>query len=366
MFGDMKIDAASITMFKDENPNAAPDALYKAFFTRSPGGSSLSGLIPFKSPDGFHWSPMTDSTVISGDAFDSQNLAFWDSMHSEYRAYWRSFPHRPYGGSRSISTATSMDFLNWSNIDVLLYIDSPQEHMYTNVIKPYYRAPHLLIGFPTRYVNRGWTESVFALPGIEDRKKRGIEMERFGTAMTEALFMVSRDGVTFKRWNEAFLRPGIERDGSWAYGDNYIGWSMLETKSDLEGAPNELSFYAPEAQWTGTIRLRRYTLRIDGFVSVSAPMSGGELVTRLLIFNGSKLVLNFSSSAAGGIQVEVQDVNGTPVPGFTLNDCSPIFGDTIERIVTWKKGNDLSTLEGKPVRLRFVIKDADLFSLRFQ
>ena len=165
--------------------------------------------------------------------------------------------------------------------------------------------------------------------------------------------MASRDGVTFKRWNEAFLPPGIEREGTWNYGQQYIAWQVVQTKSDLEGAPDELSLYAGENYWTGTSSaLRRYTLRLDGFVSVQAPMSGGELVTKPVRFKGKKLAMNFSSSAAGGLRVEIQDADGKAVPGFALDDCPPIFGDSIERTVTWKNGGDVSSLVGKPVRLR--------------
>ena len=105
---------------------------------------------------------------------------------------------------------------------------------------------------------------------------------------------------------------------------------------------------------------------MDGFVSVNAPMSGGELITKPLTFTGNKLILNFSSSAAGDIRVEIQDAKGKPLHGFLLEDCPPVFGDTLERTVTWENGSDLSSLEGKPIRLRFVLKDADLFSLRFK
>jgi hypothetical protein len=141
----------------------------------------------------------------------------------------------------------------------------------------------------------------------------------------------------------------------------------VETKSALEGAPAELSLYAVENYWTGTSSdLRRYTLRLDGFVSVSAPMDGGELITKSVIFSGKNLILNFSSSAAGDIRVELQDETGHPVPGFTLDDCPPVFGDSLERMVIWNNASDLSSLAGKPVRIRFVLKDADLYSFRFK
>ncbi len=112
-----------------------------------------------------------------------------------------------------------------------------------------------------------------------------------------------------------FCRPGIEREGTWNYGQQYIAWHLVETKSALEGAPNELSLYATESYWTGTSSaLRRYTLRLDGFVSVHAPMNGGELVTKPITFTGSQLALNFASSAAGGVRVEIQDAAGKPFP----------------------------------------------------
>jgi len=365
--GPVNPDGGHPAVFKDENPSAAPDARYKAI-VRS---NSPKGLLALKSADGVRWSPMTDAPVITDGAFDSQNLAFWDGERGVYRAYWRIFTEgvtdeknwKP-AGVRAIRTATSKDFLHWENQADLTYEDSPAEHLYTNQVKPYHRAPHLLIGFPTRYVERGWSDSMRALPEREHREWRAKTSQRYGTAITEGLFMSSRDGVRFKRWNEAFLRPGIEREGTWNYGQQYLAWHPVETKSALEGAPNELSFYATESYWTGTSSaLRRYTLRLDGFVSIRAPMKGGELLTKALTFTGKKLTMNFATSAAGGIQVEIQDASGNPVPGFTLADAEPQFGDSIERAVTWKNGSDVDSLAGKPVRLRFVLNDADLYSM---
>ncbi|MCE5345314.1 MAG: hypothetical protein LLG13_03350 [Bacteroidales bacterium] len=368
LMGGVYADGGHPAVFRDENPDAPADARYKAVLV----GTKKRGLFAFKSFDGIHWTPMSQEPIITNGAFDSQNLAFWDSKIGEYRAYWRYFDKdtkdKFYQGIRGIRTAKSKDFINWYDEKDVVYVNSPPEHLYTNVVKPYSRAPHILIGFPERYIDRGWSESMRALPDPEHREMRSKANPRYGTALGEALFMASRDGVLFKRWNEGFLRPGIEREGTWIYGQQSIGWSILETKSDLEGnAPNELSLYALESGWTGTSDvLRRYTLRLDGFVSVYAPMKGGELFTKPLTFTGDTLVINFSSSAAGDIQVEIQDQNGKPIPGYTLADCPEIFGDTIERAVTWTNGSSLSSLRGTPVRLHFALKDADLFSFKFQ
>ncbi|MCA9070763.1 MAG: hypothetical protein KDA84_17655, partial [Planctomycetaceae bacterium] len=230
--------------FLDTRPGCPPESRFKAL-----GGTAREGgLFAFHSADGIHWSLMRDKPVVTEGAFDSQNLAFWDSNAGVYRAYFRTFTKgvttgkvwKP-AGFRAIRTASSPDFLNWENEADLTYEDSPVEHLYTNQIGPYFRAPHILIGFPTRYVERGWSPSMRALPELQNRQQRAAAHLRYGTALTEGLLMSSRNGVHFERWNEAFLRPGPERPDTWLYGHQYIAWHAVETKSSLPGAPNELS-----------------------------------------------------------------------------------------------------------------------------
>ncbi len=106
-------------------------------------------------------------------------------------------------------------------------------------------------------------------------------------------------------------------------------------------------------------------LRTDGFASVSAPWAGGELLTRPLIFSGNELALNFRTGAPGFVRVEIQDEAGVAIPGYTLDACPEIIGDEIARVVVWKQHADVGALSGRPVRLRFAMKDADLYSFRF-
>lgn len=359
-------DPGHPAVFLDQNPTAAPDARYKAVIRAWSPAGGVKGLLAFKSGDGVHWSLMHDKPIITNGAFDSQNLAFWDAHRGEYRAYWRIM--KP-GGIRAIRTGTSKDFLHWGEFaDVSFENPVAGEEFYTSQIKPYYRAPHIFIGFPVRYIDRGWSASMKALPDPAHRDWRSSIESRLGTALTESLLISSRDGVHFNRWREAFLRPGIERSGTWSYGQQYIAWHVVETASSLPGAPRELSLYASENYWSGEkgSALRRYTLRMDGFVSVSASKAGGALVTKPFTFSGDALVLNFSSAAGGDIRVEIQNVEGKPLAGFALEDCEPVFGDSIDRKVIWKNNAGLRALAGKPVRLRFVLSDADLYSFRFQ
>ena len=112
--------------------------------------------------------------------------------------------------------------------------------------------------------------------------------------------------------------------------------------------------------------VRRFTMRTDGFASVNAPFAGGTLLTKPLVFSGKRLVLNYSTSSVGSLKVEITDESGKALPGFSLEDSDEIIGDEIARTVSWKTQTDLSALAGRPVRLRFVMKDADLYSLQFQ
>lgn len=325
----------NFTPFKDSNPECAPEARYKAVARGA--DDTHKSLLAFQSPDGIRWSLVQEDPVITLGAFDSQNLAFWDSRRGEYREYHRDFRD----GKRDIRTGTSKDFVHWTEPVWLEYPGAPPEHLYTNQIQPYYRAPHLYLGFPTRY-----------LPG------RG--------SLTEGLVMASRDGLRFHRWQEAFVRPGLNPE-KWQNRSNYVWLGLVETESHLPGAPPEISLYVNEGYYEGgSGAIRRYTIRIDGFVSAHAPMTGGEVVTKPLTFEGSELIVNYSTSAAGSLRVEMQDADGSPLPGFGLDASQELFGDSLERRIRWKGDPGLEDHAGKPVRLRFVLRDADVYSFRFR
>ncbi|MEX1228690.1 MAG: hypothetical protein WEB58_00525 [Planctomycetaceae bacterium] len=349
----------NFTPFKDPNPDAAEDAKYKAIgYGESDKGK---GLYALKSSDAIHWSLISESPVITLGAFDSQNLAFWDSIRGEYCEY-----HRDFKDGRDIRTCTSKDFVTWTEPEFLDYTPSRVSELYTNGIIPYYRAPHIFLGFPTRYIDRGWTPAAKELPRAEYRKLRASGSPREGTAITDGMFMSSRDARTFRVWPESFIRPGLRQTDSWFYGDNYQNWGLVETASAIDDAPREISIYVTESTLQDrTAYIRRQTIRIDGFVSVTAPLSGGELITKPIKFTGNKLLLNYSTSAAGSIRIEVQNEAGEPLEGFALADSPELYGDSLSQAMLWKEGSDLGTLAGKPVRLRIELKDADLYSMQF-
>jgi hypothetical protein len=307
--------------FLDQRPNVPSQERFKAL-----AGTVKTGLAAFISTDGIHWNKLRLEPVVTYTteyAFDSQNVSFWSEAEGCYVCYFRHFLDKKL---RSVCRTKSSDFVIWSE-PVPLKPNFPGEHIYTTLTHPYFRAPHIYIATPTRF-----------------HPERGES--------TDILFMSTRGDNPFDRtFREAFIRPGLDPD-RWGNRSNYAALNIVPT------SPTEMSIY--------TTPFRRFTLRTDGFASVHVGADVGELVTQPLRFKGKQLVINYSTSAGGSLRVEILDGSGQPIPDFTLTDSRNLVGDTIEQLVQWKKGSDVSSLAGQPVRLRFVMQEADLFAIQFR
>jgi hypothetical protein len=329
----------------DTNPDAVEAEQYKAL-----GGTGQPGLIALASPDGIHWEEIEKEPVITQGAFDSQNVSFWSEAEQCYVCYFRVF----VDGMRWISRATSADYRHWTEPVEMQLDGKPRQHLYTNQTTPYVRAPQIYLGVPTRFM-----PGRRAL-GEELLEKIGTPKEwNYGNDCADIMLTSTRGGDELKRpFLEAFIRPGRD-PRNWTSRASYAAHGIHLTGED------ELSIFVQHNCGYPTSHIRRYVLRVDGFVSVNAPFSGGEMVTKPLSFAGSRLTINYASSAAGGLRVEIQDTAGQPIEGYGADDCIEIIGDEIARVATWKNGSDLSPLAGRPIRLRFAISDADLYSIQF-
>ena len=335
--------AHNLAPFRDGNPAAPASERYKAVGSGSEDGRPV--LYGFVSADGTRWRKLRDAPIITDGKFDSLNVAFWDTERRLYVAVYRDFA----SGVRTIKFATSRDFADWTPGTWGDFGDAPQEDLYTNGTTPYFRAPHIYLGFPRRFLP--W---------------RTYLRDAYWPGVAEGVFMTSRDGVHWdRRFMEAFIRPGPD-DRNYMSRTNLPSWGVVGTSED------EISMYVLRNRDFPSVHLERVVLRTDGFVSAHAGYPGGELVTKPMVFSGETLVLNYATSAAGSIRLEIQDVRGNPFPGFALEDSPMLWGDKIESEVRWVRPGSqtdrdrLKLLAGVPVRLRFVMRDADLYSLRFR
>ena len=336
----------NLAPFIDTNPDARPDERYKAV-----GGTGAPGLVALVSADGLRWRDVREEPVITKGAFDSQNVAFWSATEKRYVCYFRVFRR----GVRWIARSVSDDFVHWTEPVDMQFGDGPAQHLYTNQTLVYPRAPHIYLGFPTRFMpgRRALSRKLVATLGTSTKTWD------FRNDCADIMLTSSRGGdVLGRHFLEAFVRPGTD-PRNWTSRANYAAHGLIQTAAD------ELSLWINQNVGYPTTHIRRYTIRIDGFVSAYAGWSGGELLTKPLVFAGKQLTINYATSAAGGLRVEVHGGDGKPLTGYGLHDCVEIIGDEIERTVVWKNGSDVSALAGKPVRLRFALRDANLYSLRF-
>jgi hypothetical protein len=349
------IAAHNFSPFLDANPAAKPDQRYKAL-----GGDEKAGLLGFVSPDGLRWRPL-DRAAISRDmvpteglVFDSQNLAHWSVAEGKYVAYFRTWENK----FRQIYRAESHDFCTWTCLQPMRMIGpngepAPVEQFYTNQTAPYFRAPHLSIALAARFMRKRRALSE------EDALSAQVVDPRYLEDISDSVFMTTRGGTTYDRtFMEGFIRPGTS-PSNWTSRTNYPALNIVQTGEE------EMSLYLNQDYAQPTAHLRRYTLPLDRFASIRAGYGGGEVLTKPFTFTGSTMLLNYSTSAAGGIRVELQDDTGRPIPGFSLDDSVELIGNKIEGPVRWNTGTAVLPLAGRTIRARFVMKDADVFALRF-
>ena len=339
--------------FLDSNPNAKAEHRFKAL-----GGTESSGLIAFVSPDGTHWRRMQEKAVFKEGQFDSQNVAFWSPAEKKYVCYFRTWTDGGYRGYRTVSRTTSKDFVHWTPPEPMEFGDTPYEHLYTNQTAPYFRAPHILLSTAARF-----------MPGrkvLSDADAERLQVNaKYYNDCSDTVLMSSRGGTRYDRqFMESLIRPGLGLE-NWVSRTNYPALGIVPT-SDCE-----MSLYLNKDYGQPTAYLQRYTLRTDGLTSVHASFGGGELLTKPILVGGDRkqrleLILNMSTSAAGSIRVELIDAaTEKPLQGYGLDDCDELIGDAIERSVTWNGTKSLEDLS-QPIRIRFVLKDADLYSFQFR
>ena len=197
----------------------------------------------------------------------------------------------------------------------------------------------------------------------------------------EMYLLSSRDGVEWSRFQEH--RPFIPRGGEGAYdqfdvetptgplivGDElwfYYGgnsvhhdWWILGQSQGLD-APE---VHDPSLSANGH-HLCLATMRLDGYVSLGTTVREGYVETKPLFSVAPGLVINGRCGPNGYIQAEVTDVWGNVWDGYSREECERFTGDSVRHRVTWSSPATLNQIIG-PVKLKFYLRDADLYGFRF-
>jgi hypothetical protein len=191
----------------------------------------------------------------------------------------------------------------------------------------------------------------------------------------------SRDGHTWKRLNRGQPYLGYGQDGAWdrwcvnvtsqpiVRGDEmwlYYGGAINHHDYWWSGDHDEIDL--PEA---GNIDLVDHglglaTIRLDGFVSASAFVREGVIVTRpLSSSDGQRLEVNAVCRDGGYLAAELSDEQNHVLPGYTRTDCDRFTGDATAHTVTWRGSAGLPSEIRGGIKLRLYFKQAEVYSYRF-
>lgn len=371
--------------FYDPRPDTPADERVKAILMRDgdrTAGGEGKGLRAqiLGSADGRVWRDLKLDSNLGSDranAFDGGSV-FWSDVEQQFVGYYRWWDVNPPAhdkllydwmigrpGVRSVFRSVSKDLHSWSEPQNMTFGDTPREHIYESPTIPYFRNPSLYIVLANRFNpgRRALTleeEEAFDISTFPGNTN--MPTYTFASDANDLVLLLAKPGETayLRPFMEAFLRPGTDAH-NWSSRNNYTSLSggLIPT------GPAEMSFFITRAHLQPVNHIQRISLRTDGFVSVRAPYAGGEMQTVPVVFKGDKLLVNFATSGAGEVRVELQDEAGKPLPGFTLAECDPLIGDRIDWTVSWQGRRSVAALVGKAVRLRLVMSDADVYSFRF-
>jgi hypothetical protein len=306
--------------------------------------SQRRGLGLATSPDGIHWK--LENNYVSYEVFDTSRF-FWDDSANRFVLYGRNYIDRTddhwvqWGLGRAVVRMDSTDLREWSKGELVLAADrqDPQDsEIYSMAVFPY---EGIYIGLVQMYYS--------------DNLHGNLEIQ----------LACSRDGKNFTRIEprEPFIPEAPV--GKW---DRFI-ISVGSMPPVTVG--NELWFYyggrhhrhqpyigddtrTPVFTAIGLAKIKQ-----GRFLSLQASFDGGTVLTKPLNFNGSRLSIN-ANAAYGSIKVELLDEQGEQIPGF---EATVSGKDDITVPVEWKQG-DLKNLANINIKIRFTIKNAQLFGFR--
>ena len=323
-----------------------PQRRYKMInfdYGRTPPDHTVSGYWGAWSADGIHFTAAPSNPVLP-DPGDVGNFV-WDPLTQRYTGTPKKFTDVRGFSRRCVGRSATTVFEQWPASQMSLVPDEYDDRWVTAAGQ--HTDFYGLSGFAyeSMYIGFLW---VFRITDGNNDGPIFVEL------------VTSHDGVTWLRqdqprtpilplgpegaWDSGMIftpnHPLVENGAVKLY---YSGWNITHNGSG------------------GGAAIGLATLRKDGFASLDAGNTTGTVTTREL--SGASGQLHVNCNASGGwLAVEVLDHNGQVIPGYNQASCNLIQTDSVDRIVTWGLISTLPT--GEPIRLRFIFKNASLYSFR--
>ncbi|MDO8587009.1 MAG: hypothetical protein Q7T82_08205 [Armatimonadota bacterium] len=357
-----------------------PSRRYKYFACQiaddKPDTKTTEGMVIYTSPDGIHFTK--NEVVLLPFNADSQAVMFWDHYINKYVCYFRGSteetgrivvrgetddPMKPWPYTPSPNP-------NWHNHEIPFVstelptvlksdADDPSDtDIYGNQVFLYPWAYKVYLAFPTCYYHYRGDRTYMSPIGPGN------------VGVGEVQLAVSRDGIKWTRYR----RPQYIKHG-W-YQEHYCYWPWAF--QGMVRGDNKIYQYVrirPTTHGGGEfmkdgkrlfMQVAIFEQQPDRFVGAEFDYKGGTLTTEPFTFQGNRLSLNVDTGGMGEGRVAFLTADGKPLPGFDTKDCDIVNGDWFDKTVSWNRGkNDVSSLAGKPVRLRFEMRGAVLYALQF-
>lgn len=271
--------------------------------------------------------------------------------------------------SVAITTARMKDVHSWEPCRLMLFPDELDDRMARERgcrLLEFYGMGMLVqrdvvIGFPEAF----WVEG--ALHPFQDS---GIRIGYHGKGEIQMAY--SYDGYAWQRpsGRQAFIPLG--KAGEWDDGFLTLRGTVVEAGDDV------FVYYSGNrgghavAEETSRCKIGLAKIKRDRFASIVADSEG-----MVEVYHGAPagrgIVLNARTASDGVIRVEVREpVEGRPrtpskpIVGFTASDCRPISGDGVRLPINWSNKGWGDLAGNRPIALRFVLKNAEIFGYEVQ
>ncbi len=379
----------NILLFDKHSPtvivdaDARPDQRYKiACWNWEQGNDGY--WIAF-SADGLDWRGYDGNPILLDD--DEILEAVTVARHpitGEYFAFHRRWGEVRGHVRRLVAVATSRDFTTWASHDVCLVPDEqddawcqdPGQRTEFYGMSGFVYGGQFLGFLPVFDVIKdargesGMPASVAAdgskglhAPAVISESGAEIDQAPWDGPIAAQL-VHSRDGYSWQRFEDR--TPIIPRGEPSSFD---AGCILCSADRPLIRGDEVWHYYTAVSTMHGgpmppkTISIGLAKWRLDGFVSLDAGHFGGVVETVPLRLAGEGLEVNVDAGT-GSLAVEALSAAGDPLTGFTREDCQTIHTDSVRQSVRWSENTRLPI--GQPLRLRFHLQDARLYSFRIR